>query len=403
VSLAADTHPALRAAPASFRFAFRRMAENWGVGVLNVALPHRRRFRLAGAEPGPEASLVVRDYHFIGRCLAGGDVGFAEGYMAGEWDTPDLAALLEVFSLNFERIKLVSEGGLMARLIGLASHALRPNSKAGARKNIEAHYDLGNDFYAAWLDPGMTYSSALYIEPAQPLEAAQTDKYAALARDVGLSPDQTVLEIGCGWGGFAEYAAGTVGAKVTGLTISPAQHAFASRRMFEQGLAERVDIRLLDYRDVQGRFDAAVSIEMFEAVGERYWDAYFGKLGEVLKPGGRAGLQIITIQNELYDAYRKRADFIQTYIFPGGTLPSERALGAAISKSGLRRGGVRRFGRDYARTLGEWTARFDAAWPRLSSLGFDERFRRLWRFYLAYCEAGFRTGRTDVMQVQLAL
>ncbi len=403
MSLAADIHPVLRAAPAPFRFAFRRMAENWGVGALKVELPDGRCFRLAGADPRPEASLVVRDYRFIGRCLAGGDVGFAEGYMAGEWDTPDLAALLEVFSLNFERIQLVSEGGLAARLIGLASHALRPNSKAGARKNIEAHYDLGNDFYAAWLDPSMTYSAALFAEPAQSLEAAQTDKYAALARDVGLSPDQNVLEIGCGWGGFAEYAAGTVGAKVVGLTISPAQHAFASQRMFEQGLAERVDIRLCDYRDIQGRFDAAVSIEMFEAVGERYWGAYFGKLREVLKPGGRAGLQIITIQDELYGAYRKRADFIQTYVFPGGTLPSERALDTAIGKSGLRREGIRRFGRDYARTLGEWTARFDAGWPRLSSMGFDERFRKLWRFYLAYCEAGFRTGRTDVVQVQLAL
>jgi cyclopropane-fatty-acyl-phospholipid synthase len=401
--LVADIHPLLRASPAPFRFAFSRMAENWGAGALDVELPDGRGFRIVGADPGPEARLLVRNYRFIGRCLAGGDIGFAEGYMAGEWDTPDLATLLEVFSLNFEGIRLVSEGGAMARIAGLLGHALRRNSRSGARKNIEAHYDLGNAFYAEWLDASMTYSSALYASAEQPLEAAQTNKYAALAHSIGLQPNQSVLEIGCGWGGFAEYAAKTLGAKVTGLTISPAQHAFASQRMFDQGLAERVDIRLTDYRDIQGRFQAAVSIEMFEAVGERYWSAYFRKLTEVLSPGARAGLQIITIQDGLYDEYRRRTDFIQKYIFPGGTLPSERALNGEIAAAGLRATGLRRFGRDYARTLGEWTVRFDAAWPRLSAMGFDERFRRLWRFYLAYCEAGFRTGRTDVIQVSLAI
>ncbi|MDB5470817.1 MAG: SAM-dependent methyltransferase [Caulobacter sp.] len=395
--------PDFRAAPATFRTAMKVLRSNWDTGALDVVMPGGRRLEFRGTREGPTAELIVKDYKAIARVMSGADIGFAEGYMAGEWDTPDLPALLTAFTFNLDQIGRIMAGNPLVKAWNFLIHLLRRNDREGSRRNIHAHYDLGNQFYELWLDRTMTYSSARFERADQTLEEAQHEKYAALARSIDLKTDQSVLEIGCGWGGFAEYAAGTVGAKVTGLTISPAQHAFARRRMFEQGLAERVDIRLLDYRDVTGRFDAAVSIEMFEAVGERYCGAYFGKLREVLKPGGRAGLQIITIQDELYDAYRKRADFIQTYIFPGGTLPSERALDAAIGKSGFRRENIRRFGRDYARTLGEWTARFDAAWPKLSGMGFDERFRRLWRFYLAYCEAGFRTGRTDIVQVQLAV
>jgi cyclopropane-fatty-acyl-phospholipid synthase len=346
--------------------------------------------------------LVVRDYRFIGRCLADGDIGFAEGFMAGEWDTPDLATLLEVFSLNWERIRLVSEGRWLSKLRNLFQHAARKNSRKGARRNIQAHYDLGNDFYSLWLDPSMTYSSALYREGVQGLEAAQTEKYAALAEAIELRPGHSVLEIGCGWGGFAEYAAKAVGARVTGLTLSPAQLDYGRKRMFEQGLADRVELKLLDYRDERGAYDRAVSIEMFEAVGEQYWGAYFGKLRQVLKPGGRAGLQIITVEDALFDEYRKRTDFIQKYIFPGGMLPSETRLRSEVAAVGLSEIGVRRFGRDYARTLGEWSRRFVSAWPEIEAKGFDLRFQRLWRFYLAYCEAGFRTGRTDVVQLALA-
>jgi cyclopropane-fatty-acyl-phospholipid synthase len=400
-SLATIRNPALAEAPATFRFAFGKMAENWGPGALSVCLPDGRSFRVGGAEPGPEARLIVRDYRFIGRCLTGGDIGFAEGYMAGEWDTPDLADLLELFSLNFERIRLVSEGGALSNLINLFSRVFQRNSKKGARRNIEAHYDLGNDFYQAWLDPSMTYSSALYRRPDDSLQDAQSNKYAALAETIGLAPEHEVLEIGCGWGGFAEYAAKTVGARVTGLTLSPAQHDFARRRLYEQGLADKADIRLIDYRDIEGRFDRAVSIEMFEAVGEQYWGAYFNKLAQVLKPGGRAGLQIITLEDGLFEHYRKRTDFIQKYIFPGGMLPSERRLKDAFAAANLQQIGARRFGLDYARTLGEWAERFTAAWPRVKAQGFDERFQRMWRFYLAYCEAGFRTRRTDVVQFAL--
>ncbi len=401
MSLATSLYPDLKAAPAPFRFAFKRMAENWGPGAFSVELPDGRTIRMGGVEPGPEARMTVKDYRFIGRCLTDGDIGFAEGFMAGEWDTPDLATLLEVFSLNWERISLVSEGSLISRITHLLAHAFKGNTRKGAKRNIEAHYDLGNDFYAEWLDPSMTYSSALYRDPAQSLEDAQTNKYATLAEEIGLKSDHHVLEIGCGWGGFAEYAAKTVGARVTGLTLSPAQHDFARKRLFEQGLADKADIRLLDYRDIEGQFDRVASIEMFEAVGETYWGGYFSKVSQVLKPGGLAGLQIITIQESLFDEYRRRTDFIQKYIFPGGMLPSERRLKSEVEQAGLQQRAMRHFGRDYGKTLGEWSDRFMAAWPRIEAQGFDLRFQKMWLFYLAYCEAGFRTNRTDVVQVTL--
>jgi cyclopropane-fatty-acyl-phospholipid synthase len=281
-------------------------------------------------------------------------------------------------------------------------HLTRGNTRRGARRNIHAHYDLGNAFYSRWLDPTMTYSSARYERPDQPLADAQRAKYRSLAEGMGLEARHHVLEIGCGWGGFAEFAARDVGAQVTAITISQEQYDFARRRMFEQGLAERTEIRLVDYRDVEGGFDRVASIEMFEAVGERYWPAYFGKIREVLAPGGRAGLQIITIRDELFETYRSRADFIQKYVFPGGMLPSEARLRAETERAALTWTGLTRFGRDYADTLAEWGRRFEAAWEEIRELGFDERFRRLWRFYLSYCEAGFRTERTNVVQLSLA-
>ncbi|ACG78038.1 cyclopropane-fatty-acyl-phospholipid synthase [Phenylobacterium zucineum HLK1] len=392
----------LAGAPAAFRAAARIIARNWQAGVLTFVLPDGREFRLQGDAPGRDGRLVVRDYRFMKRVLASGDIGFAEGYMAGEWDTPDLSALLEVLALNFNNIDQVATGNPVMSFVHFVGHLLRGNTRAGSRRNIHAHYDLGNAFYSRWLDPTMTYSSARFEKPGEPLSEAQRRKYRTLAESMGLKPDHHVLEIGCGWGGFAEYAAREVGAKVTGITISEEQYRFASRRMFEQGLNERAEIRLVDYRDVEGRFDRVASIEMFEAVGERYWPTYFGKIRESLAPGGRAGLQIITIRDELFDHYRRRADFIQKYIFPGGMLPSEARLKAETEKAGLSWAGVSRFGQNYADTLAEWARRFEGAWDDIRRLGFDERFRKLWRFYLSYCEAGFRTARTDVVQLSLA-
>ena len=402
VETASQTTADLAKAPGVFRTAVTLAGRNWSAGSLTFILPDGETVRLQGAGPGPDARLLVRDYRFIRRALLSGDIGFAEGYMAGEWDTPDLAALLGVFAVNFDVLRGLTRGNALSRAFHTLNHALRRNSRRGSKRNIHAHYDLGNDFYARWLDPTMTYSSAIFASPGQSLAEAQRNKYATLARSIDLAAGHSVLEIGCGWGGFAEYAAKEVGARVTGVTISRAQYDFARKRLFDQGLADKTDIRLIDYRDVQGRFDRVASIEMFEAVGERYWPAYFDKIRDVLVPGGKAGLQIITIRDRDFDNYRRRADFIQKYIFPGGMLPSEQRLREETARASLGWQSVSRFGQDYADTLEQWLRNFDAAWDGIAPLGFDERFRRLWRFYLAYCEAGFRTGRTDVVQLALS-
>lgn len=394
--------PDLRRAPAAFRTAVRIAARHWIAGGITFVLPEGREITLGGAEPGPHARVVIRDYNFMRRVMAAGDIGFAEGYMAGEWETPDLTAVLESASLNWERLAEFVEGNALMRVFNHLLHLLRPNTRRGSQRNIHAHYDLGNAFYSRWLDPSMTYSSARFDAPDQDLPQAQKRKYESLAQAMNLQSGQSVLEIGCGWGGFAEYAAAEVGAKVTGVTISREQYDFARKRLFEQGLADRAQIRLMDYRDIEGQFDRVASIEMFEAVGERYWPIFFRKLHDRLKPGGRAGLQIITIRDELFEDYRSRADFIQKYVFPGGMLGSEARLRQEAARADLAWGDVIRFGQDYGRTLNQWGEQFQAAWHDIRGLGFDERFRRLWSFYLSYCEAGFRTGRTDVIQLSLA-
>ncbi len=394
--------PELRRAPGAFRTVVKIASENWQYGRLAFVMPSGRVLQIEGHQSGPDARLIVRDFRFVSRVLAAGDIGFGEGFMAGEWDTPDLSSLLEAFTANIDHLTRLFEGAFFVRAMNFLLHALHRNDRRGSKKNILAHYDLGNAFYSRWLDPSMTYSAARYERPGQPLREAQRNKYASLARQIDLGPDNHVLEIGCGWGGFAEFAAGEVGAKVTGITISPAQYEFAKKRLFDQGLNERAEVRLVDYRDVEGHFDRVASIEMFEAVGEEYWPAYFNKINEVLSPGGRAGLQIITIRDELFAEYRSRADFIQKYIFPGGLLPSEKRLRQETDRAGLEWGNIVRFGQNYADTLAEWAGRFEGAWDDIKSLGFDERFRRLWRFYLSYCEAGFRTERTNVVQLSLA-
>lgn len=394
--------PDLKAAPTAFRAALRVVATNWDAGSVTWILPTGKVLKITGQRPGPDATVQINDYNFMRRAFASGTIGFAEGFMAGEWETPDLSVVLEAFSLNFDRLSALLSGNPVMRAVNIFHHLLHRNSRAGSRRNIHAHYDLGNGFYSRWLDPTMTYSSALYERPNQPLPEAQHAKYAALARTIDLAPGKHVLEIGCGWGGFAEFAAKEVGAKVTGITISQAQYDFARKRLFDQGLSEKAEIRLVDYRDVEGAFDAVASIEMFEAVGEEYWPAYFDKIREVLKPGGRAGLQIITIRDELFSRYRRRTDFIQRYIFPGGMLPSEARLKEETERAGLEWSDLKRFGQNYADTLAEWGRRFEAAWSEIRKDGFDERFRRLWRFYLSYCEAGFRTERTNVIQLGLS-
>ena len=394
--------PALKGLPGIFRSALDTMTRGWMAGDVTFVTPDGRALRLRSDAGGPSAIIRIRNFRFIRRALMAGDIGFAEAYAAGEWETPDLTAVLSVFSLNFQNLTHVTEGNPFVGVLNFLGHVLNANSRKGSRRNIHAHYDLGNAFYSRWLDPSMTYSSARYQNGADSLEAAQKEKYGALARRMSLSADHHVLEIGCGWGGFAEFAAGEIGARVTGITISKEQHDFARRRMFEAGLAERADIQLIDYRDVTGVFDRVASIEMFEAVGEKYWPTYFQTVHDRLKPDGRAGLQIITIQDELFEGYRRRADFIQRYIFPGGMLISESRLRQETGRAGLAWSEPDRFGLDYAATLAIWKQRFGAAWDEIRRLGFDERFRSIWEFYLSYCEAGFRTSRTDVIQIGLA-
>jgi cyclopropane-fatty-acyl-phospholipid synthase len=393
--------PDARVGPGA-RMVLDMLSARWEIGTLLIRLPNGSTRVLKGSTPGPSGELHIRDFRFARRVLAGGDIGFAEGYMAGEWDTPDLSNLLEVLADNHAGIQRLFSGGGVVRFANRLLHGLRRNSRSGSRKNIHAHYDLGNSFYSQWLDETMTYSSAIFEKRSEPLPAAQTRKYAELARAMDLSSGQSVLEIGCGWGGFAEFAAREVGARVTGITISREQYESASARLQREGLNERAEVRLIDYRDVEGRFDRVASIEMFEAVGESYWPTYFGKIREVLGEGGRAALQIITIRDDLFESYRQRVDFIQRYIFPGGMLPSEKALAPVVAAAGLDWTHTRRFGESYARTLSLWDQSFERAWDRIRPLGFDERFRKLWRFYLSYCEAGFRTGRTNVIQMGLS-
>ena len=393
--------PTLKLAPPVFRTLLRLLSGGWKVGALTMVTPEGAEIVIKGNEPGPEGRIDIRNYRFVRRSLTGGTIGFAEAYMDGDWETPDLSALLTVFSMNLDQISKVVEGNPLVRAWNFMSHLMHRNNRSGSKKNIHAHYDLGNAFYSQWLDQTMTYSSARFEHPGESLEEAQRNKYASLARSIDLQADQSVLEIGCGWGGFAEFAAKEVGARVTGITISQAQYDFARKRMFDQGLAEKADIQLIDYRDVKGPFDRVASIEMFEAVGQEYWPTYFGKIRDVLRPGGRAGLQIITIREEFFDTYRRNPDFIQKYIFPGGMLPSEERLKPQTDRAGLDWSGVTRFGQDYADTLAIWGKRFEGVWDDVRNLGFDERFHKLWRFYLSYCEAGFRTERTNVIQLAL--
>ncbi len=370
-------------------------------GAIDVTTPSGETLRFGDDDRAPIA-LVVKDYRFANRVLKNGDIGFAEAWMAHEWETSDLSGLLTLLADNVERFKRLLTGSFFGKTVNWIRHLSRDNTREGSRRNIHEHYDLGNRFYEAWLDPSMTYSSARFDATVADLEAGQRAKYKALAEHLDLKPGDHVLEIGCGWGGFAEFAAREYGVRVTGITISEEQLAYAKARMERAGLADRVDIRIQDYRDVEGQFDKVASIEMFEAVGERHWATYFGKIADVLKPGGRAALQIITIKNDLFDSYRKRADFIQRYVFPGGMLASVERLKEETAKAGLAWRKAEAFGQSYAVTLAEWSRRFQAKWQDIRAMGFDERFKQLWLFYLSYCEAGFRTGRTDVVQLELA-
>jgi cyclopropane-fatty-acyl-phospholipid synthase len=376
-----------------------RLASGLVWGSLTVSIPDGRVLLFKGREPGLAAAMQIRDWSFAARLAKAGDLGFAEAYLRGEWDSPDLTAFIELFARNRALIETLLPNRPLVRIWQVFRHFLNRNSRSGARRNIHAHYDLGNRFYEAWLDRTMTYSSALFAPGDNDLASAQRRKYRALAEALQLQPSHHVLEIGCGWGGFAAFAAEEIGCRVTGLTISQEQYAYARERIAAAGLSDRVELKLQDYRDETGTYDRIASIEMFEAVGEAYWPTYFRQLRDRLKAGGLAGLQVITIRDENFANYRREIDFIRRYIFPGGMLPSPSILRDLGARFGVPVAGDHNFGLDYARTLSLWRERFRAAWPQLVPLGFDERFRRLWEYYLAYCEAGFRTGNIDVRQM----
>ena len=362
-------------------------------GLLEVRLPDGTCALFGDGASG--VTLQVHDEAMFGMILARGDIGLAEAYLDGLWDSPDITALLTLLATNRDVLKKALYGSWRQLLAARVRHWLNRNSRTGSKRNIMAHYDLGNDFYQQWLDGSMSYSAAIYRDVDDgSLEAAQHAKYQRILHCLHARPEQSVLEIGCGWGGFAELAAQS-GLRVTGLTLSPAQLAWAQQRV------PQADLRLQDYRDTQEQFDHVVSIEMFEAVGERWWPSYFKTVSRALKPGGKAVIQSITIRDDLFAAYRKGTDFIQQYVFPGGMLPSRSAFRAAAARQGLAVRNEYAFGLDYARTLAEWRHAFEANWPEIQKLGFDENFRRLWRMYLCYCEAGFRAGSIDVVQFEL--
>jgi len=370
-------------------------------GQLDIVLPDGRVFRRKGAAAGSHGVVIVRNPAVFARAVKDGELGFSEAYMDGWWDTPDLQALLDMLLENDEMIRTTFMGAALMRLLERLRHWRRSNSKSQARRNISYHYDLGNSFYATWLDQTMTYSSALFETENEDLALAQERKYAAIFDRTGAGEGDHLLEIGCGWGGFAEYAAAKRGARVTGLTISREQHDFARERVFRAGLSEKVDIVMRDYREETRQFDGIASIEMFEAVGEKYWPVYFDTVRERLRPGAQAALQIITVEDKLFEGYRKGVDFVQKYIFPGGMLPSPSALQKEITRAGLTPTGSMEFGRSYSETLRIWHERFNDKWPEIAPMGFDDRFRRMWNFYLTSCAACFKVGVTDVTQISM--
>lgn len=399
----ADAFALPESAPAAARTVFR-LLRRLAIGTLDVQLPDGSLAHFGtGREGEPRASMRLLDWSVCSATLKSGDIGFAEAYIDGRWTSPDVVALLQLFIANRGAVEDAIYGRWWGSLLHRAKHLLNRNSRRGSRKNIHAHYDLGNAFYRLWLDETMNYSSAWFDgDTSKPMPDAQRAKVRRALRECGVRAGDRVLEIGCGWGAVAEAATNEFGARVTGVTLSTEQLAYARERLARLGLGTQADLRLQDYRDIQdGPFDAIVSIEMFEAVGREYWASYFRTVRDRLKPGGKACIQSITIRDDLFARYLRSTDFIQQYVFPGGLLPSASAFRAEARKAGLEVVGELAFGADYAETLRRWRVDFLAHEPAVRAQGFDTRFVRIWEFYLAYCEAAFATGNTDVVQFTL--
>ena len=371
-------------------------------GRLDIGLDDGRVFRAEGAAPGPVARIDIHNDELFSRMLREGYLGFCDAYLDKWWTTPDLQAFMDLVNSDNDDMYNGYPGQKLVELYEKLRFWFQRNTRKQARRNISYHYDLGNDFYRLWLDDTMTYSSAIFETGQESLEAAQTAKYASMVDQMGATAGDHVLEIGCGWGGFAEYAAGQRGLRVTCLTISEEQFKYAQERIEKAGLSELVTFKLQDYRDENGLYDGIASIEMFEAVGERYWPVYFDTVHDRLKPGAQATLQIITVGDERFETYRRDVDFIQKYIFPGGMLPSPAALRAQVERAGLLVRQSIEFGESYSQTLRRWHDTFNEKWEQIAEMGFDERFRRMWNFYLTSCAAAFHAGNCGVTQITIA-
>jgi cyclopropane-fatty-acyl-phospholipid synthase len=364
-------------------------------GSLELTLPSGQIIMIGGQNPGEKADLTLRNFSVVWAGIRRAQLGFFERYLAGDVESRDPTAFFRFYLQNRAGLDGASTGLFFPSLMDKLWHKKRDNNKDGSKDNIAAHYDLGNEFYKLWLDDTMTYSSAIFDGKGNSLEAAQRLKYKCVLDMAEVKRGSDVLEIGCGWGGFAEEAA-KAGAHVHGITLSKEQLAFAQTRLDDAGLSDRASFHFEDYRDTKGLFDAIASIEMIEAVGEPHWPAYFKTLYNRLKPGGAAAVQGITIQEQNFESYRSGVDFIQRYVFPGGMLLTKDLMREQAQKAGLLLEKFECFGQSYAETLRQWRVRFEAAWPKIIPLGFDERFRKLWTLYLCYCEAGFAEGIIDV-------
>ena len=373
----------------------RRFVARIHAGGLTVEVPSGGRLTHEGARPGPQAFLTIHRWRAIWRLILLGDVGFAESYITGDWSSRDLPAFIELAARNMESLEAKIDGSLATRLIARLRHLAHANTRTGSRKNVAFHYDLGNAFYECWLDPSMTYSSALYAGPFDTLEDAQARKIKRIAELLNINNSSDVLEIGCGWGALAISLA-ELCRSVKGVTLSAEQLAYAKGRVREKGLEHKIDFELCDYRDIGGAFDRIVSIEMIEAVGQTFWPLYFEALRDRLRPGGAVVLQAITIDESRSESYRQSPDFIQRHVFPGGMLPTRTAIVQEAEKVGLAFSFSESFGESYARTLSEWRRRFLASRRDIAAMGFSEEFLRMWDYYLSYSEGGFRAGIVDV-------
>ena len=371
-------------------------------GRMDFVLDDGRTFRAEGLGVGPVCEIRIHNSGIFERLLREGQLGFCDAYLDGQWSTPDLQAFMDYIHADNDEVFDSFPGQKLVQLYERFRFWMQGNSKGQARKNISYHYDLGNDFYGLWLDKTMTYSSAIFEDGQDSLEKAQTAKYASMVDQMGVKAGDHVLEIGCGWGGFAEYAAKERGLNVTCLTISKEQIKYAQDRITAAGLQDLVTFKLQDYRDETGVYDGIASIEMFEAVGEKYWPSYFKTVHDRLKPGAQATLQIITVRNDRFDVYRKSVDFIQKYIFPGGMLPSPAVLAQQVEKAGLNVVKSIEFGESYSQTLRRWHDTFNDKWDQVVAMGFDDRFRRMWNFYLTSCAATFHYGNCDVTQITIS-